>query len=147
MSNTRSGRGMRCYEAPIYIIGPWVARVLADHAWCTITRADEMKWNEMDEMGVEKWWNEICGRGKREKPREKPTQTSFHPPWNPHGGTETRSRDPSGGRRVPWWELLGLFIHKTFLGCSFYIRLSKGQGCIYGGGRMGPDNPQKQEIK
>ena len=21
-------------------------------------------------MSVEKWWNEICGRGKREKPRE-----------------------------------------------------------------------------
>ena len=24
----------------------------------------------MDEMSVEKWWNEICGRGKREKPRD-----------------------------------------------------------------------------
>ena len=24
----------------------------------------------MDEMSVEKWWNEICGRGKREKPQE-----------------------------------------------------------------------------
>ena len=47
---------------------------------------------------MEKWWNEICGRGKREKPREKPTQTPFRPPWNPHGGTETRTRDPSGGR-------------------------------------------------
>ena len=34
-----------------------------------------MKWNEMDEMSVEKWWNDIGGRGKREKPREKPTQT------------------------------------------------------------------------
>ena len=28
-------------------------------------------------MSVEKWWNEICGRGKWEKPREKPTQTHF----------------------------------------------------------------------
>ena len=45
----------------------------------------------------EKWWNEICGRGKREKPREKPTQTPFRPPRNPHGVTETRTRDPSGG--------------------------------------------------
>ena len=80
------------------IIGPWVARVLADHAWCTITRG--MKWNEMDEMSVEKWWNEVCGRGKREKPREKSTQTPFCPPRNPHGGTETRTRDPSGGRRA-----------------------------------------------
>ena len=52
-------------------------------------------------MSVEKYWNEICGRGKREKPREKPTQTSFRPPRNPHGGTETRTRDPSGGRRAP----------------------------------------------
>ena len=28
----------------------------------------------MYEMSVEKWWNDICGRGKREKPHEKPTQ-------------------------------------------------------------------------
>ena len=35
-----------------------------------------------------------------EKPREKPTQTPFRPPGNPHGGTETRTRDPSGGRRA-----------------------------------------------
>ena len=52
-------------------------------------------------MSVEKWWIEICGRGKREKPREKPTQTPFRPPRNPHGVTETRTRDPSGGRRAP----------------------------------------------
>ena len=49
---------------------------------------------------MEKWWNEICGRGKREKPREKPTQTPFRPPRNPHVGTEMRTRDPSGGRRA-----------------------------------------------
>ena len=49
---------------------------------------------------MEKWWNEICGRGKWEKPREKPTQTSFRPPRNPHGVTETRTGDPSGGRRA-----------------------------------------------
>ena len=55
----------------------------------------------MDEMRVEKWWNEICGSGKREKPREKPTQTPFRPPRNPHGVTETRTRDPSGRRRAP----------------------------------------------
>ena len=60
-----------------------------------------MEWNEMDEMSVEKWWNEICGRGKREKPHEKPTQTPFHPPRNPHGVTKTRTRDSSGGRRAP----------------------------------------------
>ena len=51
-------------------------------------------------MRVEKWWNEICGRGKQEKPQEKPTQTPCRPPRNPHGGTETRTRDPSGGRQA-----------------------------------------------
>ena len=40
-------------------------------------------------MRVEKWWNEICGRGQREKPQEKPTQTPFRPPRNPHGEIET----------------------------------------------------------
>ena len=39
--------------------------------------------------------------GKREKPREKPTQTLFRPPRKPHGVTETRTRDLSGGRRAP----------------------------------------------
>ena len=51
-------------------------------------------------MSVEKWWNEISGRGKREKPREKPTQTPFRPPRHPYGVTETATRDPSGGRRA-----------------------------------------------
>ena len=32
---------------------------------------------------------------------KKPTQTLFRPPRNPHGGIETRTRDPSGGRRAP----------------------------------------------
>ena len=57
-----------------------------------------MEWNEIDETRVEKWWNEICGRGKREKLREKRTQIPFRPPRNPHGGTETRTRDPSATR-------------------------------------------------
>ena len=39
--------------------------------------------------------------GKREKPHEKPTQTPVHPPENPHGVTEARTRDPSGGRQAP----------------------------------------------
>ena len=51
-------------------------------------------------MSEEKWWNEICGRGKWEKPQEKPTQIPFCPPQNLHGVTETRIRDPSGGRRA-----------------------------------------------
>ena len=79
----------------------------------------------MDEMSVEKWWNEICGRGKREKPREKPTQTSFHPPRNPHGGTETRTRDPSGGRRAAnrlRHEAAVIINYKCNLKCIFVIK-------------------------
>ena len=45
-------------------------------------------------MSVEKWWNEICGWENLEKFRGKPTQTPFPPPWNLHGVTETRTRDP-----------------------------------------------------
>ena len=77
------------------IVGQWIARVP------DAPSQGLMKWNEMDEMSVEKWCNEICDRGKREKPREKPTQTPFRPPRNPHGVTETRTRDPSGGRWAP----------------------------------------------
>ena len=71
-----------------------------DHACLTITETDEMKLNQTDGTSVEKWWTGICDRGKREKPREKPTQAPFHPPQNPHGVTETRTRDPSCGRRA-----------------------------------------------
>ena len=51
-------------------------------------------------MSVEKWWNEIRGKGKREKPLEKPTLTPFRPLRIPHGVTETRTRDHSGVRRA-----------------------------------------------
>ena len=40
-----------------YIIGPWVARVPADHAWRTITKADEMEQNGWDECGEMVEWN------------------------------------------------------------------------------------------
>ena len=49
----------------------------------------------MNEMSVEKWWTEICGRGKRDQSREKPIQTPFCPPRNTHEVTETRTRDSS----------------------------------------------------
>ena len=42
----------------------------ANYAYCTITGTDEINWNEMNDMSVEKWWNDICGRGKREKPEK-----------------------------------------------------------------------------
>ena len=40
-----------------YSIGPWVTRVPADHAWRTITGADEMKRNGWDECGEMVEWN------------------------------------------------------------------------------------------
>ena len=60
-----------------------------------------MKWNEKDELSVEKWWNEICGRGKREKPREKPTQTPFRPPQTHMEGPRRELGTPAvGGERL-----------------------------------------------
>ena len=69
-----------------------------------------------DEMIVEKWWNVICGKGKREKPREKPTQTSFRTPRNPHGGTEMRTRDPAG--QVDSFKYLGCNISSNMNCCQ-----------------------------
>ena len=54
----------------------------------------------MDEMSVEKWWNEICGRGKREKPREKPTQTRFVHHETHVEEPRRELGNPSGGRRA-----------------------------------------------
>ena len=65
--------------------------MLADYAWHIIKGADEMKWNKMNETSVEKRWYEICGRGKWEKPQEKPTETPFRPPQNPHGLIKTQT--------------------------------------------------------
>ena len=57
------------------------------------------------------WWNEtkwmrwVWRNGGMKfvvgEKGEKPTQSPFRPPRNPHGVTETRTRDPSGGRRAP----------------------------------------------
>ena len=57
----RPGRGMRCDEAPTFE-GLWTARMPVDHAWSIITGVDDTKWNKMNEMSVEKWWNEIYGK-------------------------------------------------------------------------------------
>ena len=58
------------------------------------------QWNEINEMSVEKWWNEICGRGKGEKLGRKPTQSPFCPSRNTRAVTEKWTRNPSGGRRA-----------------------------------------------
>ena len=46
-------------------------------------------------MSVEKWWNEICGSGKRKKPLETTTQTSIRASCNLHGLIETQIRNLS----------------------------------------------------
>ena len=81
-----------------YIDGLWFARLPADHACCTTPV--EVKRIEMNEMSVEKSWNESCGRGRRDKPRGKSSHTRFRPPRNPHGVIETQTRGPSGGKRA-----------------------------------------------
>ena len=67
----------------------------ADDACRTITGADKMKCNKMDEISVEEWWKEIYGSGKREKPREKPVPTPIRLPRILHG-----TRDSIDGRRM-----------------------------------------------
>ena len=77
-----------------------MAWVLADHACRTITGADEKKLNELDEMSVEKWWNEICGRVKRKKPREnllRPVSSITKPTWS----DRDVNSGPSVWRRMP----------------------------------------------
>ena len=69
LSDKGRGWGMRCDE------GLWKARNLADHACRTETGADEMK--EMNKMSMDKWWNGICGRGKRKKLRKNRPRLRF----------------------------------------------------------------------
>ena len=54
VTDTGSGQGMRCDAMKPFIEGLWIARVPADHAWRAITGADGLKWNEINEMNVEK---------------------------------------------------------------------------------------------
>ena len=57
-----------------------------------------MKLSEWDECADIVEWS--FGREKLEKPWEKHNSIPFRPPWNPHGVTETRTRDPSGGKQA-----------------------------------------------
>ena len=85
---------MRCDEASLLTVCE-----NKDAARLPLTHHHRDERNEMNEMSVEKWWNEISGRGKREKPREKLIQIRFRP-RSLHRVTETRTRDSSGGRRA-----------------------------------------------
>ena len=74
-----------------YIIGPWVARVPADNAWRTITRADEMKRNGWDEDGEMVEWNLWKGKTGETpwKTYPDPVSSTTKPTW--------RDRDANSG--------------------------------------------------
>ena len=60
-----------------------------------------MKLYEMDEMSVEKWWNEICGMGKREKPRENLPRPRFvHHKTHMEGPRPELGTPAVGGERL-----------------------------------------------
>ena len=83
-----------------YIENLWIPRMSADQACRTITGADEMNWNEINEMSMERKWNEILWHRKTGETPKNPAQIPFHPPRIQHGVIEKRNRDPSGGRRA-----------------------------------------------
>ena len=114
LSNTGPDWGMRCTEASINrsVMSRDAFRPYLMHhhrGWW-----NEMKQSEWDECG--EMWNEICGRGKWEKPREKPTQTPFHLPPKPHWVTETQTWDPQ------WWEVSVNCLHHR---ATFQCRISQ----------------------
>ena len=73
---------------------------MLQHTWRTITSADEIKSNEMNEMNVAKYWNEICGGRKLEKSWEKNYPDPVRAPRNPHGITGTWTLSRSNGRKT-----------------------------------------------
>ena len=90
MPDKGPGRGMRC-DDPLN----WRSVNMKDagrHTRRTIIGADER--GECREIVDWNLWLRKTG----DTPT-KTTQTQFRPPRNPHGVTETRTRDPSGGMR------------------------------------------------
>ena len=71
----------------------------ANHACRTFTVADEMERNEIDEMSVDKWRNQICGRGKWEKSRENLPRPRFL-----HQETYRPMSDRDANLGPRWWE-------------------------------------------
>ena len=96
--------------------------------WPCLTHHHKGWWNKTKWMRWE--WRNGGMKFVVEKPREKPTQTPVCPPQNPHGGTETQTRDPSSGRRAPnrlrhsWVLIILLQTKKTvflFESFTYYI--------------------------
>ena len=88
------------WDARSPYVGLWLARMSVDYTWHTITEANEMKLDEMNEMSLEKLWNEILWQGKTGEIPRKANQATFRIPWNLHGVTETQTRDPRDVRRA-----------------------------------------------
>ena len=81
-----------------FIEGLWLGIMQANLAWHTITGADEMKWNDMKEMSMEKWWNQICGGENGRNPEKNLPRLRFIHHENHIMEWQTRTRDPGGGR-------------------------------------------------
>ena len=63
---------------PLY----WMSVISNDGGRAHLSHHHRGGWDELKEVSMEKWWNEICRREKREKHREKHTQTPIRPPQN-----------------------------------------------------------------
>ena len=108
---------MRCDEATIE--GQWKASMLADHVWRTITGT-----HGIDEMRVDKSWNETCSRGKNGKNLEKNLARSrfvyqeTHMEWpsrelgTPAMGGETQPLAPRG-RHIRKYQLIFILNLRT----------------------------------
>ena len=72
------GRVEGWYAMKSHIIGPWVPRVPADHAWCIITRADEMKRNGWDECGENGGMIFVVGENGRNPEKNLPRPRFVH---------------------------------------------------------------------
>ena len=71
LSDTGLSRGMGCDEAPILTVSEQKG-MAAKHTCCIITGADEL-----NEMGVEKWWNDICVVENRRIPEKNLSRPCF----------------------------------------------------------------------
>ena len=98
VSNTRSGQGMRCDEAPQYYRS--VSSKGAGRP--CLTHHHKGGWNETKWMRwVEKWWNEICGRGKRENPMKNLLRLRFvHHETHMEGPRSELGTPAVGGERL-----------------------------------------------
>ena len=82
-----------------YIQGQWIAPTMA-----VAPSQGLKKWNGWDEC-VEKWWNEICGRGKQEKSREKLLGSHFSTTKSTWSDRDANLGPQRWESSVPWGRL------------------------------------------